>query len=584
MEMPPQHFFHLFTTNMIHALVIGLTLALVLGILAHKLKLSPLVGYLIAGMLAARPWWGEPVDSHIVEDFSHLGVVLLLFGVGLQFHIKDLLAVQKVAVPGALVCMAVSTGMGALAFHLFGGGDCGWLNCVMFGLCICVSSTVVLTRVLGDNRLLQTPTGHTALGWLVVEDIFTILMLVLLPVIISGKELGPAIGSAAVKLTLLVLCVAFLGRKVMKKVLTYVSRSASGELFTLSVLVFALGFAVLAAEGFDASMEFGAFLSGMVVGQSRFASRAASDALPMRDAFAVLFFVSVGMGFNFMGMLEHWELALATCAVAFLVKPIVAYIVIRILGKPLRMAMKTAASLSQIGEFSFILATLIATQYHMLPDYAANVITGVAIVTITLNAALYRFVPKIADRLEKNGVGARKNVVGNVPAPTDERHRIIVVGYGPCGEIMSSILRKYDLEVVVLEMNIDTVNRLATEGIPVLHGDARLRSILQMAGVEKAKSIIVTTAAAPAHDIAESARSLNPAITVMAYTTYIRNARLLRSQGAETVFSGEEEVALSMASHTLRSLGATEEQVARERQDNQRKLAGEPPAQPTTTA
>ncbi len=565
---------------MIHALVIGLTVALGLGILAHKLKLSPLVGYLIAGILAAQPWWGEPVDSEIVEDFSHLGVILLLFGVGLQFHIKDLLAVQKVAVPGALVCMATSTAMGALAFHTF-GGESHWVNCIMFGLCICVSSTVVLTRVLGDNRLLQTPTGHTALGWLVVEDIFTILMLVLLPVMISGKELLPALGSAAIKLTLLVLCVAFLGRKVIKKVLTYVSRSASGELFTLAVLVFALGFAVLAAKVFDASMEFGAFLSGMVVGQSRFASRAASDALPMKDAFAVLFFVSVGMGFDFMGMMEHWQLALATCAVAFLVKPIMAFIIIRVLGKPLRMAMKTAASLSQIGEFSFILATLIATQYHMLPAYAANVITGVAIITITLNAALYRFVPKIADKLEKRGVGARKNVAGNVPPASDERHRIIVVGYGPCGEIMSDILRKYDLEVVVLEMNIDTVNRLADKGIPVLHGDARLRNILQIAGVEYAKAIIITSAAAPAHDIAESARGINPNIAVMAYTTYIRNARLLRSQGAETVFSGEEEVALSMATHTLRSLGATEEQVARERLENQRRLAGEPPTQPT---
>ena len=559
---------------MIHALVIGLTLALVLGILAHKLKLSPLVGYLIAGMLAAQPWWGEPVDSHIVEDFSHIGVILLLFGVGLQFHIKDLLAVQKVAVPGALVCMATSTGMGALVFHTLGGSS-EWLSSIMFGLCICVSSTVVLTRVLGDNRLLQTPTGHTALGWLVVEDIFTILMLVLLPVMISGKELGPAIGSAAIKLTLLVLCVAFLGRKVMKKILTYVSRSASGELFTLSVLVFALGFAVLAAEGFDASMEFGAFLSGMVVGQSRFASRAASDALPMKDAFAVLFFVSVGMGFDFMGMMEHWQLALATCAVAFLIKPTAAFIIIRLLGKPLRMSLKTAASLSQIGEFSFILATLIASQYHMLPDYAANVITGVAIITITLNAALYRFVPRMADKLEKRGVGASKNVVGNVPTPTEERHRIIVVGYGPCGEIMSNILRKYDLEVVVLEMNIDTVNRLAQAGIPVLHGDARLRSILQIAGIEQAKAIIITSAAAPAHDIAESARSINPSISVMAYTTYIRNARLLRSQGAETVFSGEEEVALSMASFTLRSLGATEEQVARESQENRQRLANE---------
>lgn len=557
-----------------HALVIGLTLALVLGIVAHKLKLSPLVGYLVAGILAAQPWWGEPVDSHIVEGFSHLGVILLLFGVGLQFHLKDLLAVQKVAVPGALICMAVSTGMGALVFHTFGGTP-DWVSSLMFGLCICVSSTVVLTRVLSDSKLLQTPTGHTALGWLVVEDIFTILMLVLLPVIISGKELGPAISSAAIKLTLLVLCVAFVGRKIIKRVLTYVSRSASGELFTLAVLVFALGFAVLAAEGFDASMEFGAFLSGMVVGQSKFAARAASDALPMKDAFAVLFFVSVGMGFDIGGMLEHWQLTLCTCLVAFFIKPLAAFIVITLLGKPLRMALKTAGALSQIGEFSFILATLIATQYHMLPEYAANVITGVAIITITLNAALYRFIPMLANHLEKKEIGRKPKVKGSVPEPSNDKHRIIVVGYGPCGKIMTDILTKYNLEVVVLEMNIDTVNKLENKGIPVLHGDARRRSILRMAGAEQAKAIIITAAAAPSHDIAESAKEVNPNIVVMAHTTYISTAQLLRRQGAETVFSGEEEVALGMASHTLRTLGATEEQVTRERYENRRRLAGD---------
>ena len=562
------------TVNMEHALVIGLSLALVLGIVAHKLKLSPLVGYLVAGILAAQPWWGEPVDSHIVEGFSHLGVILLLFGVGLQFHLKDLLAVQKVAVPGALICMAVSTGMGALVFHTFGGTP-DWVSSLMFGLCICVSSTVVLTRVLSDSKLLQTPTGHTALGWLVVEDIFTILMLVLLPVIISGKELGPAISSAAIKLTLLVLCVAFVGRKIIKRVLTYVSRSASGELFTLAVLVFALGFAVLAAEGFDASMEFGAFLSGMVVGQSKFAARAASDALPMKDAFAVLFFVSVGMGFDIGGMLEHWQLTLCTCLVAFFIKPLAAFIVITLLGKPLRMALKTAGALSQIGEFSFILATLIASQYHMLPEYAANVITGVAIITITLNAALYRFIPMLANHLEKKEIGRKPKVTGSVPEPSNDKHRIIVVGYGPCGKIMTDILTKYNLEVVVLEMNIDTVNKLENKGIPVLHGDARRRSILRMAGAEQAKAIIITAAAAPSHDIAESAKEVNPNIVVMAHTTYISTAQLLRRQGAETVFSGEEEVALGMASHTLRTLGATEEQVTRERYENRRRLAGD---------
>lgn len=563
---------------MIYTLVIGLTLALVLGMLAQKLRLSPLVGYLVAGMIAAQPWWGKPVDGAVVEDFSHIGVVLLLFGVGLQFHFRDLLAVQKVAVPGASICMALWTALGALLYYWLGDSSAGWMGSLMFGMCICVSSTVVLTRVLSDNRILQTPAGHTALGWLVVEDIFTIVLLVLLPVLFKGEALGPALGWMAVKLVMLIICVAYLGRKVISRVLTLVARSSSGELFTLAVLVFALGIAVLSAYVFNASMEFGAFLSGMVVGQSKFASRAASDALPMRDAFAVLFFVSVGMGFDFSGLIQQWPLALATVLLTILVKPVTAYIVIRMLRRPGRLAVIVGTSLSQIGEFSFILATLAAGTYSILPPSAANIVTGVAIITITLNAALYRFVPRLIDSMEKRGIGLpRRGDMEEIPEPSEDRHRVIVVGYGPCGEIITEILRNYDVEVVVLEMNIDTVSRLTKEGITAVHGDARLRTILQLVHVEKSQAIIVTSSAAPAREIAASAREINPRIAVMAYTTYIRNARVLRQAGAETVFSGEEEVALSMTSHLLHSLGATEEQVMRERQKTRRRLAGEPP-------
>lgn len=563
---------------MIYTLVIGLTLALVLGMLAQKLRLSPLVGYLVAGMIAAQPWWGKPVDSAVVEDFSHIGVVLLLFGVGLQFHFRDLLAVQKVAVPGASICMALWTALGAVLYYWLGDSGAGWMGSLMFGMCICVSSTVVLTRVLSDNRILQTPAGHTALGWLVVEDIFTIVLLVLLPVLFKGEALGPALGWMAVKLVMLIIGVAYLGRKVISRVLTLVARSSSGELFTLAVLVFALGIAVLSAYVFNASMEFGAFLSGMVVGQSKFASRAASDALPMRDAFAVLFFVSVGMGFDLSGLMQQWPLALATVLLTILVKPVTAYIVIRMLRRPGRLAVIVGTSLSQIGEFSFILATLAAGTYRILPPSAANVVTGVAIITITLNAALYRFVPRLIDSMEKRGIGLpRRGDTEEIPEPSEDRHRVIVVGYGPCGEIITEILRNYDVEVVVLEMNIDTVSRLMKEGIPAVHGDARLRTILQLVHVEKSQAIIVTSSAAPAREIAASAREINPRIAVMAYTTYIRNARVLRQAGAETVFSGEEEVALSMTSHLLHSLGATEEQVMRERQKTRRRLAGEPP-------
>lgn len=568
---------------MIYTLAIGLTLALVLGIIAQKLKLSPLVGYLVAGILAAQPWWGEPVEEHVVEEFSHIGVVLLLFGVGLHFHFKDLLAVQKVAVPGSTICMLVRAVLGALFFYWLVEGA-SWTGAFMFGACMCVSSTVVLTRVLADNKILQTPAGHTALGWLVVEDIFTIILLVLLPVFFDGQALGPALGWMAVKLTLLIFCVAFLGRYVIDKGLTFVSRSTSDELFTLSVLVLALGIAVLSSHVFNASLEFGAFLSGMVVGQGKFASRAASDALPMRDAFAVLFFVSVGMGFDFMGLLEHWQLALSAIMLTLFAKPLAAYIVIRLLRRPNRMALIVSASLSQVGEFSFILASLIAGKYGLLPPYAVNVITGTAIITITLNAALYRFVPQLVKIMEDRGIGI-EGADQQLPPPELDRHRVIVVGYGPCGEILSDILKEYDIEVVVIEMNVDTVSRLGRAGIRALHGDARLRTILRMAGVEQAKAIIITSAAAPAREISASARSLNPNINIVAYTTYIRDARTIRSaeQGGDgtartSIFSGEEEVALTMTAHLLRGFGATDEQVSRECTAARERFDGSPAA------
>lgn len=556
---------------MIFTLVIGLTLALVLGMLAQQLRLSPLVGYLVAGMLAAQPWWGEPVDAHVVEDFSHIGVVLLLFGVGLQFHLKDLLAVQRVAVPGALVCMFTVTVLGMLAFHFLGMGNVAWVNSLMFGLCVCVSSTVVLTRVLGDNRVLPTPAGHTALGWLVVEDMFTIVLLVLMPAIFGGQELVPALGMMALKLTLLVVVVALFGRKVIKQVLTYISRHCSDELFTLAVLVCALGIAVLSASVFNASMEFGAFLSGMVVGQSKFASRAASDALPMRDAFAVLFFVSVGMGFHLGGLLEYWPLALATLGICMLAKPLVAAIMVRVMGKPMRLSLMVGGSLSQIGEFSFILATLIAGTYHLLPMEAVNVITGVAIVSITLNAALYRFVPMLVHRLEERGIGMADSV-NTVPEVEEDRYRIILVGYGPCGQLVDQVLRQHDMDVVVLEMNIDTVTCLHQQGRSSLHGDASNRTILRMAGVEKAKAIIISSPGAPAVQIAAAARSLNPHIRVVAHTNYIRIAQAVARSGDAHVFAGEAEVALAMSSHMLRTLGATEEHVAREQEANRARL------------
>ena len=295
----------------------------------------------------------------------------------------------------------------------------------------------------------------------------------------------------------------------------------------------------------------------------------------MRDAFAVLFFVSVGMGFQMGGLVEYWPLALGTTLYVLLIKPITGYVVIRLLRRPARLGVVVGGALAQIGEFSFILATLAASTYGVLPLYAANVITGAAIISITVNAALFRFVPKLIHLLEKNAP-VQADAGRHIPEPSEDRHRVIVVGYGPSGEIMTGILRKYDMDVVVLEMNIDTVTRLNKEGIPALHGDARLRHILKLAGVEHAKAIMVTAAAAPSKEIAAAARSLNKEIGVMAYTTYMRQAQELRTSG-HSIFSGEEEVALSMSSVLLRNLGATDEQVNRERVSTRRRLQGLPP-------
>lgn len=571
---------------MIYTLAIALVLSLVLGMITQRMKLSPLVGYLLAGILAAQPWWGISADPHeIMHEFANIGEVLLLFGVGLHFHFKDLLAVRKIAVPGSLICMTLWTGSGALVYHAFTPGA-DWVAALLFGMCVCVSSTVVLTRVLEDSRLLHTPSGHTAVGWLVMEDIFTIVLLVLLPAVFvlpegggkavfSADGIGQALWGMAWKLALMVASIAFLGKYIISKVLTFVARNNSNELFTLSVLTIALGVAVLSAEVFNASMVFGAFLSGMVVGQSKFASRAAADALPMRDAFAVLFFVSVGMGFNFMGLVEHWQLALGTLVLTLLWKPISAYIVIRLLRRPGSLGVVVGTSLSQIGEFSFILAALVASErFGLLPESAVNIITGVAIVTITINAALFRYVPALIRIMEDRGIGVSPlQGEQEIPAPTEERDRVIVVGHGPCGQLMTEILTHYHMDVVVLEMNVDTVTQLQKEGIHALHGDARLRPILTAAGVEASTAIIVTTSAAPAKEIFEAARSLNPQIAVMAYTSYMSSAQQLRHHKSADVYSGEEEVALSMVAGLLRRLGATEEQVFTARKEARSKLA-----------
>ena len=376
---------------LILTLAAGFIGALTFGYVTHRLGWSPIVGYLLAGVLVGPYTPGFVADKHLADQLAEVGVILLMFGVGLHFHLKDLLAVRTVAIAGAICQSTIATLLGAAAATAF-----GWERSagIVFGLALSVASTVVLTRVLVDNDDLQSPTGRIAIGWLVMEDVFTVFVLVLLPVISAASSgqaasLPVAFASATLKLAAFVAFTLVVGGRVIPWVLNKVADTRSRELFTLSVLAITLGIAVGATYFFGVSMALGAFLAGMVVGQSEFSARAGAEALPMRDAFAVMFFLSVGM------LLDPWQvmaaplLILATLAIVMIGKPLAAMIIVALLGYSSRIGLGVAIALAQIGEFSFLLAVL-GRDLGVLPDAAINPIVAAAIVSIMLNPMLYR--------------------------------------------------------------------------------------------------------------------------------------------------------------------------------------------------
>lgn len=555
--------------DLILTLAGGLTAALLLGFITQKCRLSPLVGYLLAGIIVGPYSPGFVADASIAAQFSEIGVALLMFGVGLHFHLKDLLAVQRVALPGAVAQIAAATILGMAVTHFFGWS---WGAGAIFGISISVASTVVLTRVLADNNDLHTPGGHVALGWLVVEDLFTILVLVLLPALVprdgvdfSSGDLLWAFGKTLLKLGFLVVFTLVVGQKLIPLFLSYVARTGARDLFTLSILVLALGIAVGAAQFFGASMALGAFLAGMVVGQSNFSARAAAEALPMRDAFAVLFFVAVGMLFDPASVLTGWPLMLSTLAIVMLGKPLAAFVVVWLLKKPLRMAMTVSVALAQIGEFSFILAAL-GISLGVLPAEATGTVIVVAIISITLNPLLYRLIDPVLLKLADRGIGRASTLSRESEiVVVEDKSRVIVAGYGPVGRNVTRILRENGMDVVVIEMNIDTVRLLKTQGIPTVYGDARQREVLLHAGLEKADSLILSSPDIPAVEVLEVARDVKPGLRLLVHTHFLSSAAALAQDREIIAFSGESEVAMSMTGFLLRELGATEEQIERER-------------------
>jgi monovalent cation:H+ antiporter-2, CPA2 family len=554
-------------TGLILTLAGGLAAALVGGYLTQRLGLSPIVGYLIAGVVVGPYTPGYTADVHLAEQFAEVGVILLMFGVGLQFHLDELLAVRRVAIPGAVLQSLVATGLGAVAARGFGWD---WASAIVFGLSLSVASTVVLIRVLSDSRQLHTGAGHIAVGWLVVEDLFTVVVLVLLPALAGA----PTPGTIAISLGITILKVAGLGivaaapgSRVIPLVLDRVAATRSRELFTLAVLALALGLAVSAALVFGVSMALGAFLAGMIVGRSDYSLRAATDALPMRDAFAVLFFLSVGMLLRPMALLEHPAFVLAALFIVLIGKPATAAVVTWAMRYPLRTTLSVAVSLAQIGEFSFMLVTL-GRRLGVVPADALDVVVATAIISITLNPLAFRSIEPLTTKLgqmrffrsepiEASDIGASSSL--------DPGGRAIVIGHGPTGRTVTRLLRENGISPTIVELNIDAVRQLRENGISAVYGDASHTDTLVSAGLRHASTLIVSGADTGSPAIIQSARSINPTAHIFVRSAYLRDVPPLRQAGAEQVFAGEGEVALAMTEAVLRRLGATPDQIDRER-------------------
>jgi CPA2 family monovalent cation:H+ antiporter-2 len=474
--------------------------------------------------------------------------------------------VRKVAIPGAIAQIAVATLLGVLLTWAFdwtiGAG-------LVFGLAISVASTVVLLRVLADNGLLHTAGGHVAVGWLIVEDLFTVLVLVLLPALSgekaasSSREVATAVGIAVLQIAGLCVFTLFIGQRLIVRLLNAVAQTRSRELFTLSVLVLALGIAVGAAQLFGASMALGAFLAGMVVGQSNFSARAASEALPMRDAFAVLFFVSVGMLLDPNALLEHPGLVAGAIGIVLVGKSAAAFAMVRLLKYPVATALLVALALAQIGEFSFILARL-GLALEILPAAANNVLVATSVVSITLNPLLFRLLAPLTRRLATQP---------SVPPEADRLSRLepsaraVVVGYGHVGQTVSKLLREHQIEPTIIELNHNTVASLRERGVAAVYGDATQAGVLEAAGIASAGSLIFAASGTLPQEVIETARAINPTLAILARSNYLSEGVATRAAGADIVVSAEAEVAFAMAEHLLRRLGATPDQIDRARDE-----------------
>ena len=563
--------------SLISTIAAGFGLALVFGYVAVRLRLPPLVGYLLAGIVIGPATPGFVADVDLAGQLAEIGVMLLMLGVGLHFSLKDLLAVKRIAVPGAIAQIAVATALG-LGTAQWWGWSLG--ASLVFGLALSVASTVVLLRALEARGVLESVNGQIAVGWLVVEDLVMVLVLVLLPALapllggtaIEAPGHGAAQGFQSVWATLgitLAKVAAFIalmlvvGRRVFPRLLWSVARTGSRELFTLCVIAGAVSVAYGSAKLFDVSFALGAFFAGMMMRESQFSHRAADESLPLRDAFSVLFFVSVGMLFDPRILLDEPMRVLAVVAIVMVGKTLAAIALVVVLRYPLNSALTVGVSLAQIGEFSFILAGL-GVALKLLPAEGQSLVLAGALISIALNPLLFGALEPVQRWLRARSALARRleqrdDPLAELPMSTDPAQlagQVVLVGHGRVGRQIAQTLRAAGLPVVVAEQNREIVEALREQGVPAVSGDATDPAVLVQAHTARAAILVVATPDTfGVRKMAEAARTLNPAIEVVVRSHNEEEAALLERDRVGTVLLGERALAQAMAAHVLARVG-----------------------------
>lgn len=539
-------------TPLITTIVGGLVLAFLLGMLANKLRISPLVGYLLAGVLAGPFTPGFVADTKLAPELAELGVILLMFGVGLHFSLKDLMAVKAIAIPGAIAQIAVATLLGVALSAMM---DWSLMTGIVFGLCLSTASTVVLLRALEEQKLVESQRGQIAIGWLIVEDLVMVLTLVLLPAVAGMMEKGDVgfatlaldmaitIGKVAAFIALMLL----VGRRLVPWILARSAATGSRELFTLSVLAMALGIAFGAVELFDVSFALGAFFAGMVLNESELSHRAAHDTLPLRDAFAVLFFVSVGMLFDPSILIEEPLAVLGTLAIIIFGKSLAAFILVRIFGHSQRTALTIATSLAQIGEFAFILAGL-GMMLGLLPQTGQNLVLAGAILSIMLNPILFAILEHYLDKTETLDEQTFEEAVEDEKQiPVDICNHAILVGFGRVGRLLGEKLIAQGIPLVVIEMSRSRVDELRERGINAVLGNAASEEIMNLAHLDCARWLLLTIPNGyEAGEIVTCAREKCQNIEIIARAHYDDEVDYITERGADHVVMGEREIANTM--------------------------------------